>query len=446
MDEEFDFICPRCENSDFLDSGEFRGYSAWYTNIEHLFSEEFLLSLEPTIDFNEDKKTLYCRVCVNVPKSIELISEKISYIEKPIFEIRGGVYLLKADFDLESLITDDEVGMYKSLNDINLLNRNKYIIANKNKILKKLHTLSKSNILKKTQSLEQFEFFLTHDNLLDLEFYSWKEHNYLPKSSLTILDALDFVMNYRKEKTLRKLVFEDYKMQMRKHSYDFMYIYTITRCIKNVNILNRLIQINLKPHIEEMNNSYNFYQFIEFLSTKFTEKQTEKLFLEYEENETFWLVDTVDMFSSLINYCDDLQDLECKFFSLHNELSIYHRIFVEEDLFEILFQYDERFAKSCIHIEDYQIKLPQNGKELYDWSNHLQNCLSGYGKRIQGKETIVFGFFKDDKIKFVVEIKDNKIAQASSKYNKDLQDEEKILILRWFKKYFEIDENSVITA
>ena len=152
------------------------------------------------------------------------------------------------------------------------------------------------------------------------------------------------------------------------------------------------------------------------------------------------------MFSSLINYCDDLQDLECKFFSLHNELSIYHRIFVEEDLFEILFQYDERFAKSCIHIEDYQIKLPQNGKELYDWSNHLQNCLSGYGKRIQGKETIVFGFFKDDKIKFVVEIKDNKIAQASSKYNKDLQDEEKILILRWFKKYFEIDENSVITA
>ena len=55
----------------------------------------------------------------------------------------------------------------------------------------------------------------------------------------------------------------------------------------------------------------------------------------------------------------------------------------------------------------------------------------------QEKETIVYGFFKDNQIKFAVEIKDNKIAQSKSKYNKNIQNSEMNLVSGWFKKYFE---------
>lgn len=46
--------------------------------------------------------------------------------------------------------------------------------------------------------------------------------------------------------------------------------------------------------------------------------------------------------------------------------------------FDTTFEFDDKFLKACTNILDYEIKLPTNGIELYDWSNKLQNCLSGY--------------------------------------------------------------------
>ncbi len=51
-------------------------------------------------------------------------------------------------------------------------------------------------------------------------------------------------MNYRKEKSLKKLVFDNYKFQMREYNfYNFIYIYSITRSIKDINVLNRMITL-----------------------------------------------------------------------------------------------------------------------------------------------------------------------------------------------------------
>ena len=48
-----------------------------------------------------------------------------------------------------------------------------------------------------------------------------------------------------------------------------------------------------------------------------------------------------------------------------------------------------------------------------------------------------FLHFKDNQIKFAVEIKNNKIAQSKSKYNKDIQNSEMNLVSGWFKQHFE---------
>ena len=43
----------------------------------------------------------------------------------------------------------------------------------------------------------------------------------------------------------------------------------------------------------------------------------------------------------------------------------------------------------------------------------------------------------DNEIKFAVEIKNNKIVQSKSKYNKDLQNKEVSLVNGWFIEFFE---------
>ena len=72
---------------------------------------------------------------------------------------------------------------------------------------------------------------MKYNNLLDLDFYKWKNVDILPKDEkLTIIKTLDFVMNYRKEKSLKKLIFDNYKFQMREYNfYNFIYIYSISK-------------------------------------------------------------------------------------------------------------------------------------------------------------------------------------------------------------------------
>ena len=114
---------------------------------------------------------------------------------------------------------------------------------------------------------------------------------------------------------------------------------------------------------------------------------------------------------------------------------------LNKHLIDVKFDYEDKFLNACVNIEDYQIKLPLDGIELYEWSSKLQNCLSGYWNLIKEKRTVVYGFYLDNEIKFAVEIKNNKIVQSKSKYNKDLQNKEMNLVKGWFIEFFEEKKN-----
>jgi hypothetical protein len=440
MDSLIKFVCPICENSSFINANDYNNNYIWYEKIEDLLPSDFLLSLEPNVKLNEKDKILSCSIDLDIPILVDLCSEQITFNKKSIYELNTNSSnefenKLNANFDLYSDTSDYDI-YFKNITENDLISKNIYLSDYQRKILKKLQIQAVSKVLKRTQSIDQFEFFLKNDKLLEIDFYYWKEIDLLAnENTLTILDALDYIGNYRNEKTLKKAIFQNYKTQMReKKSYSFIYIYSITRYIKDINILNRMIDINLKEHIEFMDNSYYLFKFIEFLSSKFTDKQIEKLFLSYEKNLPFWLVDSVALFSEIIDYLDDFQISKCKYDVLHDDIVKYHQIVLEKELFNTKFKYDEKFLDACVNIEDYQVKLPLTGIELYDWSNTLQNCLSGYWKLIKEKKTIVYGFYKDDEIKFAVEIKNNKIVQSKSKYNKDLESRKLNLVLGWFKE------------
>lgn len=445
------YICSSCENENFYDANKYQNNYFWYDSIKNLFDEEFIFSLQPITTYDNETKILKSLIQINVPNSIDLASNKASYKSKTLFEIQIDEFgnlkeILHANFDLNLQITEDEKRFCEYVSEEELVNKNPFLASFKKKILKTFIQNSnyfKSKILHKTKSLEEFYFFVTHHHLLDTEFYKWKNIELLPKDKeLTIIEALDYVLNYRTEKTLKKLVFENYAKQIREYKcYDFIYIYSITKCIKDVNILNRMLNIDLKSHIDEMPNSFYLISFIEFLSSKYTDKQIENLFISYSKNELFWLIDTVSIFSEVIDYIDEFEVPKCKIENLHDDIIRFHQMVLNKHLIDVKFDYEDKFLDACTNIEDYQIKLPLDGIELFNWSNKLQNCLSGYWKLIKEKRTVVYGFYLDNEIKFAVEIKNNKIVQSKSKYNKDLQNKEMNLVKGWFIEFFEEKKN-----
>lgn len=431
------YICEECGNELFLDANKYNNNYLWYEDIEDLFNEDFLLSLAPYIEYNEEKKELYSGISINIPSSFDLVSEKIKYTKKNMFELvldetNKFQYKINANFNLKK--NYDEYDYYFLLNENDLIDKNLYLSNYKLKILKQLQNLSKSKVLKKCKDLKEFEFFFNKSHLKNNEFYKWQNTDILPSNSdLDIEDALEFVLDYRKEKTLRKSIFLNYKNQLKIYSsYNLIFPYTLSRCIEDVNILNMMLEIDLYQHFSYLNSHYSFYKYVKFLKTRFTDKQLENLLKSYEKEELFWLVDTVSIFSEIEENIEELPKIKCNIYELHDAIIELHQLMLQKELFDTKFSYDDKFLNACVDIQEFQVRLPKNGKELYQWSKLLENCLSGYGRLIRSGKTTVYGFFKNEELKFAVEIRDNKIVQSKSKYNQNLKDKEVSLVSGWF--------------
>ena len=67
--------------------------------------------------------------------------------------------------------------------------------------------------------------------------------------------------------------------------------------------------------------------------------------------------------------------------------------------------------------ETIQIKLPYDNHDLIDWSFILDNCLAKFSLPILYNNTLIFGIFIENKLKFAAEIKDHKIVKIEGKKN-----------------------------
>jgi len=446
--QEQEYICKVCENNKFLDANYFLGNTAWYDPIEDVFSKELLENLPLTINKDIINNKLFASITLEIPNNIDISCDKISFLKKEIFQVSIDEFgnmkeKLFANFDLNdnwyyfNYKTQEEIidkhsilSGYKKRICHNIINSNYFNLS--------------SNINEKVTTIEEISFFVKNTHLKEFEFLYWKEIDYLPLEKVsTIYDALNYILNNRKEKSLKKAIFENYQEQMIGKSYYFIYPYCITKYIKDTNIAKRLLDLDFNKYFKEIINHHSLEYFLEYLTKHFSDKQILNLFKSYLKQELFWFVDTLELFAELDdNMRENFEKIHCKYDILHDEIVEYHRLAVEHRLLDIKFNYMQNQIDACVQIEQFEVKLPIDGVDLYNWSNILNNCLAGYGEIINSYYTTVYGFFKNDKLVFAVEIQNNKLVQARSKYNQDLAQEDKAVLIKWYEEFILIDKIS----
>lgn len=450
-DDNAYYACPACSNSLFYDANKVRHNSFWYEPLRNLFDENILLSLKPQVNVDEQTKIVYLQIIIDIPESFDLICNKIKYHEKVLYEaiiepskpIKQNLY---AEYELESLFNVQDYYWIKEdyPSRCKLINRCEILVSFKNALvqrIKKHDEFKYRNEFLECKTLEQAAMLIAFPKLKSCEFFYWEELHLLPSDKdLTIIDALDYVADYRKEKSFKKAVYLHYKKSLNKtNKFNFRYIKNIAHYIKDVNLAIRMIKINLNQHVSRVKYEA-LNSFFAYLSKYYTEKQLEKLFNEYAISDPYWFIDTVEFFNQFYADDENLSAPLCNIYSIHDGVinSKYYSAILKE-LSDVTFSYEDKYVNACIIFDAFRFELPQTGIELYNWGETLNNCLSTYYEKIIESESIIYGIFKENTLYAAIEISDNQIIQVSIKHNQSVQKEEKDIIFRWFQQYFSLN-------
>lgn len=419
------YICQECGNEEFLDATTFLGNSVWYQPVENLFEEEYLEGLVSSVKLDFNVRKIYAKFFIPIPFKGDMCNNRLEYKEQIIFEVS----------------TDDD-GEVKENFFVRFLTdpkkeyaRNLLIHTYKKRVLSSLKTYS-LGIANQSyiKDLKEFAFFLKYPYLKDYQFISWCNPDFLPSGAdLTIESALEYTLNNRREKSLKKALYRNYiKTINKREQYNFLYAHAVAKNIKDVNIAVKMLSFEIPSFSNIDFWPTEIVSFMAFLYSRYSYKQIANLFKEYEKLDLFWLQDTLEIYSITKEKMKYLEECKCKANALHDAFIRVHQM----KYLEINFSYTAAALRACEIREDYEVKLPMNGLELFKWSQKLQNCLASYDRRISSQKSLVYGFFINGKLKFALEIADGNLIQVRGKYNRDLTNAEKYIVAAWKKHYF----------
>lgn len=458
--------CNICGNNSFLNANKYISNKTWYEPIKELFSKQQLMELNPRAITDDSNNLLSMQIVIKHPHKTNLLSNKLFYKEKVIFEVlfthKQIEQKLKADFSLETLYQRDKYNcFFRPPPEDVLIDRHSLLHSYKEKMLAYIKDNAFLDMpakeLEKFTSLEQVNFFINNPHLKEFNFIYWNDVALLPKhEDLTILGALKYIADNRKEKSLRKEIYLHYQKNILKDAkYSFRYMLAVSKNIKDVNIAVKMINIDIEKHIAydrchetlEYMNAYQYIdlmesstlllKFIKFLATRYSDKQILALFKQYDSMEKSWFLDTLNLFNEVSDKLDDFISPKCNNILFHNAIAKYHRVVVDEENFKLVFTYTKEELDKCTNIGPYKVILPKSGKELHNWSIALNNCLTSYIKQVAKKQCIIYAFSKYEKPVFAVSIRDEKIVEAKANYNSDLFLEDAKLLNKWFRLVYQ---------
>jgi len=429
-----DNACSVCGNEHYLDMNAllFDNTTLYWSDIKWDYEQEednlswSIASFLHIPIFNEEDKTITLK---KLKLSTCIVEKKGRYYYKEHSE-----FLFKKSFRKK--------GKYQRINKFckdNMHNNIiQFIVKNPLDSLKWLNG--------EIEHIDELLFFLEYNTIKFKEILLWKQKEYFNEALNTCTDVvsfLDYFLNHRKEKSLRKIQFNSYKKMMQSGGYNPMADYIFSRTISDRNHLLKAIGMNISIKEVLFNNCNieNIYHFIDFLKNHYTEKHIVRFWLSIEHNDLshYLLRDSSDLFSTeemRIELNEKFKKTALNIRTIHHELTRHSRKLRITKKDKKLFTYSDNTLDMQVELEGLSYRLPPNNDTLYEWGALLHNCLFSYSNSVFEGVTIIFGIFIDNDLIYAIEIRNNIIVQASSNYNRTLTTIEREKIDRWHKKVY----------
>lgn len=438
-----ELVCPRCGNDYFKDADEFlniKGTKIWkYYGWDTTFSQ------------NEDNWSV--KLSYEIP-IFDKTSKKVKIEEKELVTIRlqkdgSRAFHIeyKANFlNIYSLFLDDRVQEFKTLLvDTIKENLYQYVMTNRSQAIQ---WIDENDIQKLClqDKLKYIQFFLKNSHLKEHRFFLWEMEFLLlhTQNHPTQAKMLEFLSNGRREKSLKKALFQTYEDSIEYRAYYPYSDYVFSRTIDDSNFLIQLYAIHpdIKQHMFNETSLPAAIRFIEFLKYHYTQKQITKLFVEEMQNKKSYLIarghlrDTLRLLGRNTFEALDTYFIKVKptLKNLHDEIiRVSHIVSYELDKKE-MFEYENKDFTACGQYKALEFKLPQTVYELGLWAKQLHNCMFGYVRKIHKQHSIIYGVFKEEKLLYAVELQNMRIVQAKADFNKSVPTGDMDIVHEWHRK------------
>jgi hypothetical protein len=408
-EQELNYTCPQCKNEIYHDA-----HGVW-KNLDNFLPKKMHSKLQCQYDIYYNSSHITSRYCMSIPIDVDFLNKKVIWAQKPIcsLSITSNGEIIKKH------IIKPQKEIYEQLE--------KRIIQqiNKNNPLRAAHSINE------VWDLKRVSFILKHKALRGIEFYHWEDISIFTKD-IDIEGVLAIISNFRKEKSVKKAVYQNYIEQMKgEDMFDDFFIELFTRKIEDPNILVKCL--NLQRELKLL-SCPSWHLFIDFLKLHYSEKQIFKLISEASatRENSYLFVNTIVEFHSYIERYE-FRKVPCKIRALHDELTRDIRKDKYKDIFYQELAYTDEELKSCTQVDEYHIQLPHTGKDLYDWADIVHSPLASHFYQMQEKKTIIYGFFKKEILQFTIRMEDRDIIEIKRKYQTCLNDQEYKVLSKWFE-------------
>ncbi len=406
------YICEECENENFL-------HIDLYKNKSLKINYQFI--------FNDTKNNYEIAYYLDTPflKYDEIINKKLTIntisINKRTFQIQ-----VKKNSTKEY----ENICKLKDLLAENILKNIKFNDLELETIFLKYHFFKKNK-------LQIIINFLRNKHLKDIELcFTTNDFN-----KKTIKEYIEYIANFQKSKSLLKSLYQGFMKDIDKNIYNYKSDFIIIRSFKDINFISNLIK-NRNSYKHILNDEYisikDFIDFIIWLQKFYTQKQVASLFLKRNMDSLF-----SDLFKMGIDLNKNQKEYlmnnfhkeSCNIKSIHDELVRLYNL--NRNLYKPYFfkgfSYTDEDYKFEMEINDLEIRLPKNIKELSTWGYLLKNCMASYSFDVEENKTRIYGIFRNDEILYALEKREKSIVQFLGKFNKQVTYEDRIAVLKEFK-------------
>ncbi len=429
-----DNTCSQCGNEKYLDLKAllFDHKTRCWSTVKWKYKEEITSNGWRVGAFIKIPK-LNSQTKIITTEYVELASYQVNIDGQDYFSETNKLFLRKS-----MLVDENYLGFNKILKSDIYKKMTALILKNPSK---NLEWLKDEEI-----TLEGLFFFMKNPNIRSTDMRFWKNKEYFLKdmNKYRYVDTfLLYTLNNRKEKSLRKSVFNSYVKMMEVGEYNPMADCIFSRSISDVNHLNRALNIDIEVKKKLFNGCHviNIKHFINFLKNFYDEKHIVQLWLSIRIDDLLhYLVrDSIELFNNKEKkeaLTKNFKKTSLNIRAIHHELTRHSRRIERIKMKNEKLSYNDLVVASELSKEGITYKLPLDFQELYEWGSILHNCIFTYKNRIVNGSSTIFGLFVNENLTYALEICNHKIIQVSAPYNQKLSELEREKVDRWHKEVY----------